>query len=95
MQTLNTPNKMVDLTTETKLKINQNIHGFASGQEIMYKHQTPQTQLLLRRRMADGDGSVEIVKAVTETPRAATSNKKSEQPKSGSAGTGKKTQGDK
>lgn len=95
MQTLNFPNKMVDLTTETKLKITKEIHGFVPGQEVIYKHQTPQTQLLLRRRLADGDGSVEIVKAVTAVSKAATSKQKSEQPKPGSKGTDKNIQGDK
>lgn len=94
MQILNFPNKMVDFTTETKLKITQEIHGFVPGQEVLYNHQTPQTQLLLRRRIADGDGSVEIVKTVTEVPKAVTSKSKSEPPKPGSKGTGKQTKGD-
>ena len=95
MQILNFPNKMVDLTTETKLIVNQPIHGYAKGQEIVYGHQVPEKQLLLRRRMADGDGSVEIVKAVTAKPKQQPTTKKPEKSKLGSMGSDIQSEGDK
>lgn len=99
MQTLNTHNKMVDLNTETKLRINQPIHGYVKGQEVRYSHQTPEKQLLLRRRMADGDGSVEIVDAVTAKPKqppiVKPTIKPTDKPKSGSMGSDKQLSGDK
>jgi hypothetical protein len=72
MQTLNTENKLKELTSDTKLKVNVPMHGFVKGQEVKYGRASSQEQLNLRRRHADRDGSVTIIEGkeiVTQKPK--------------------------
>lgn len=43
------------------------MHGVKKGSQISYGSADPGLQLLIRRRMADNDGSVEIVKNETKS----------------------------
>jgi len=58
-------NKMVDLRDETKVKFNVNMHGISAGQILKYGRTKTDMQTNIRRRLADNDGSVEIIEEVT------------------------------
>lgn len=53
--------KKVELTADTKIKFNVNMHGFEEGRVLEYGSLSKDKQVLVRRRFADNDGSVEIV----------------------------------
>jgi len=58
-----TNNKMLSLETENKseVKFNVAIHGFKKGQIVRYNSVPNSKKILIRRRLFDNDGSVEIV----------------------------------
>lgn len=57
-------NKMIDPKTENKINIKFNVamHGFGKGQLAKYSSLPDRKKILVRRRLKDDDGSVEVVK---------------------------------
>ena len=101
-----TSNKMINLETENKsvVRFNVAIHGFSKGQEVRYHSVSNTKKTLIRRRLFDNDGSVEIVeKAPVIQPRAETkilgnrevpNNKHTSKPNNGKQGSTKSNEED-
>ena len=98
MRHLNSPNKMLPLTSDTKVKFNVGMHGIGAGQIVRYNAVSSNAQMLIRRRLADDDGSVEVVKN-EEAPRKPTPSPKPKKDPaksdSKSAAAGNSNEGDK
>jgi hypothetical protein len=57
---------MVSLTSTTKIKFNCKMHGIAKDQIIDYTRASNQLKTLIRRRIKDNDGSVEVINVKIE-----------------------------
>jgi hypothetical protein len=56
-------NKLKSLDVSSKVRFNVGMHGVEKDTELRYGAQSPTMQTLIRRRIRDNDGSIEIVKA--------------------------------
>ena len=70
MEKSNTENKMMPLNYETKVKFNVAMHGKREGQEVIYGQLTEDDKLNVRRRFADNDNSIEIVKETKQKQKS-------------------------
>ena len=80
MQQQSIHNKMLVLDHESKVKFNVTMHGVSKGVIVDYGRSSNVMKLNIRRRLADLDGSVEIVE-----PELANSKNKNEKPLDGMA----------